>query len=123
MKKYVYAVCAVVAISLLLLFPLLFQRAAVSSDHPDLPLKVKKKSDKGIYITWYVARTPKMLDHLLAQAKACGLNTIVVDAKFALTPPLLELLKKRGLTEKTVATADPWLSELTAKLHEQGFIV
>ncbi|MBU1867390.1 MAG: putative glycoside hydrolase, partial [Candidatus Margulisbacteria bacterium] len=24
---------------------------------------------------------------------------------------------------KTVATADPWLSEFTAKLHEQGFIV
>ncbi|MFA6169156.1 MAG: putative glycoside hydrolase [Candidatus Margulisiibacteriota bacterium] len=101
----------------------LFHQLSGADDLPSLPIKVKKSSDKGIYITWYVARTPKMLDRLLAQAESCGLNTIVVDAKFALTPPLLALLKKKELTAKTVAAPDPWLSELTAKLHERGFIV
>ncbi|MFA5034632.1 MAG: putative glycoside hydrolase [Candidatus Margulisiibacteriota bacterium] len=102
---------------------LLFHQPSGASDVPDLPLKIKKRADKGIYITWYVAKTPSRFNYLIDQAKACGLNTVVIDAKYALSPELLALLKKKQLTKETIVTADPWLSGLAAKLHEKEMIL
>ncbi len=83
----------------------------------------KVSSDKGIYITYYVAKTPKRFNYLVAQAKSGGINTLVIDAKVALSPPLLKLIKENKLTKDTVATPNPWLAKLSKDLHKKGFIV
>ncbi len=83
----------------------------------------KVSSEKGIYITYYVAKTPKRFNYLVSQAKSSGINTLVIDAKAALSPPLLKLIKEKKLTKNTVVAPNPWLAKLSKDLHKQGFIV
>ncbi|MDD5382147.1 MAG: putative glycoside hydrolase [Candidatus Margulisbacteria bacterium] len=95
-----------------------FQRAGEESR----PGK-KRGSDKGIYVTAWVAQTPARFNYLKAQAKKAGINTIVVDGKDILSRPLVELAKEKKLGPDTKVSADPWLSKLAYNLHKDGFIV
>jgi hypothetical protein len=83
----------------------------------------KRSSERGIYVTYWVAKTPKRFNYLRAQAKQAGLNTIVLDVKELLSSPLVELAKEHQLNNQTKATPDPWLARLTNELHRDGFIV
>lgn len=83
----------------------------------------KKRADKGLYVTYYVAQTPRRFNYIKEQAKKSGLNTLVVDAKHVLSKPLLELLKNKKLTPQTKVEPDPWVSDLVNELHKEGFIV
>jgi len=85
--------------------------------------RLKKSSERGIYVTANVARAPDYLRYLLWQAKRSGINTIVIDAKRDLEPPVLEMVKNWELNRKSRVHANPWLTKLTKQLHDQGFIV
>ncbi len=85
--------------------------------------KIKKRSDRGLYITSYVARSTSRFQKTIKAAKEAGLNTIVIDGKDILSKPLLKLSKEKKITHETKVEADPWLSLLTKKLHDEGFIV
>ncbi len=89
----------------------------------EIPPGEKKISDKGIYITSYVAKTPSYFNYIKRQAKAAGINTIVIDAKAILSEPLVKLAKEKKLNKHTIASPDPWLAKLTHELHKDGFIV
>ena len=84
--------------------------------------RVKKRSDRGIYLTSYTASSSR-LDDLIKHAKKAGLNTFVVEAKSVLKRPLLTLMREKPLSPKTRVYADPWLSKLAEKLHAQGMIL
>lgn len=86
-------------------------------------ISLKKRSERGIYLTAYTAMSPERLDPILKKARAAGLNTIVVEAKTNLKKPLLDLARKRHLSPTTPVYADPWLAKLAQKLHQQGFIL
>lgn len=91
-----------------------------------LPLiihKQKTTSDKGLYITLNTARDSVKFSEIKQNAKASGLNTLVIDAKDILARPLLEHIKKQKLTSEFVVEPDPWLYSLCQKLHQEGFIV
>ena len=83
----------------------------------------KRSSDKGIYVTAYVAQLPARFAYLREQCKAAGLNTLVIDAKEVLSKPYFELARDHALTAETKAAPDPWLSRLAADLHKEGFIL
>lgn len=85
--------------------------------------KEKKSSGKGLYITQYVAQVPSRFNYLIGRAKAAGLDTVVIDAKMMISKPLLELVKARKLNAQTRVSPDPWLSEISKKLHDAGFTV
>jgi hypothetical protein len=85
--------------------------------------KTKRVSERGIYITAWVAQTPKRFNFLKNEAKRAGINTVVVDAKEIISRPLLELVKTRKLNAGTKLEPDPWLVKLTEDLHKDGFIV
>lgn len=85
--------------------------------------KTKRMSDRGIYITAWVAQTPKRFNSLIAEAKKAGINTVVVDAKEILSRPLIELVKEKKLNAGIKLEPDPWLIKLTDDLHKEGFIV
>lgn len=85
--------------------------------------KQKRISDKGIYITYYMSRTPRYFNKIKEQAKKCGINTLVIDAKMMLSQPLLPLIKEKKLNANTKVEPNPWLLELTKQLHTEGFIV
>jgi len=85
--------------------------------------KPKKSAHQGLYVTYYMARTPKACNRIIQQAKQCGLDTIVVDAKWTLSEPFLKLVKEKQLNKHTKPVVDPWLAQFCKNLHEQGFIV
>lgn len=85
--------------------------------------RVKRSSERGIYITAHVARLPRRFNELKAGAKSAGLNTLVIDAKETLSRPFIQLVRERKLNSEVKATPDPWLSQLAKELHDQGFIV
>ena len=82
-----------------------------------------READRGLYVTSYMAQSPPNLRYLVSQARQAGLNTIVVDAKRFLSPPLIKLVKQKKLNAFTRATPDQTLTKLTRYLHQQGFIV
>jgi len=81
------------------------------------------RSDRGIYITYWTAKTPSRFAAIKDAAAEAGINTFVIDAKEILSRPLLALVKDHKLSADTKVTSEAWLSELTDKLHEEGFIV
>jgi len=85
--------------------------------------KKKRVSERGIYVTAYVAQLPKRFGYLKAQAKRAGLNTLVIDAKEILSKPYLELARQRKLDASVKAAPSPWLSALAAELHKDNFIL
>ncbi|MFH1542018.1 MAG: putative glycoside hydrolase, partial [bacterium] len=85
--------------------------------------KEKKHSDKGIYITYHVAKTQGMLNNILRQAKQVGINTIVVDSKWFLEGPILELLKQKKITKDYRPEVNEDFALLVKNFHDQGFIV
>jgi len=76
-----------------------------------------------LYVTFWVAQTKARFDELRRQAKESGLNTLVIDAKEILSRPVLQLAREKKLTSETKVTPEAWLTQLTQKLHEEGFIV
>lgn len=89
----------------------------------EAPYKQKRISQRGIYITAYMAQLPVRFGYIKEQAKKAGINTLVIDAKEILSKPYLELAIKHELTAETRAAPSPWLSKLTSELHSEGFIV
>ncbi len=85
--------------------------------------KQKRVSQRGIYVTAWVARLPKRFNALKAECKTAGLNTFVIDAKEMISRPYLELARQRKLTPETKAAANPWLAKLAAELHRENFIL
>jgi hypothetical protein len=83
---------------------------------------LKKRSDKGIYLTAYTAQSAR-LTTLIKQARAAGLNTFVIEAKTMLKKHILDLVRMRHLTPRSRVFADPLLSRIVARLHKEGFIV
>ncbi|MFA6431579.1 MAG: putative glycoside hydrolase [Candidatus Margulisiibacteriota bacterium] len=83
----------------------------------------KRMSERGVYVTATVASLPKWFNNIKTQSKACGINTIVIDAKQALTPQFLPLIKERKLRPDIKVSPSPWLSKITKELHAEGFIV
>jgi len=92
------------------------------SDAQEKLFELKKRSDRGIYLTAAMAESSH-LDYIIKQAKRSGLNTLVIEAKTILKKPVLELARMRKLSPKTRVYADPWLSRLTERLHKEGLIV
>jgi hypothetical protein len=111
--------CSAVSLFLLFIFPFNFS----NNSSNEVANKQKRTSDRGIYITEYVARTNKLFTSIRERAKKAGFNTLVVDAKRALEDPLLELIKKHQLGPGTKIDADPWLSNLAKELHDEGLIL
>ena len=85
--------------------------------------KAKRTSNRGLYITAWTAQTPSRLSYIKKQARAAGLNTIVVDAKALLSKPVLEVVKTKKLTNQAKFGPNEWLAKLTKEFHEDGFIV
>jgi len=88
-----------------------------------VPNKEKRISDKGIYVTAWVAQTPKRFAELRKTCKAHNINTIVVDVKEMISKDITDLIKKKELKADTKIAPSPWLQKLTSLLHEEGFIV
>ncbi|MBI5400340.1 hypothetical protein HZB07_07055 [Candidatus Saganbacteria bacterium] len=111
-----------VGIILIILF---FIRLPVSPGPiaPALNHEPRVGSQRGVYVTYWVAQTKKRFGSLREQAKAANFNTIVVDAKDKLSPSLTELAKNHQLKFETKLEPDPWLMGLTNELHGQGFSV
>jgi hypothetical protein len=105
---------------LVLLLVLLFEFKDFSGE---LLPKQKRISDKGIYITAYMAQLPVRFGQIKEQAKQAGLNTLVIDAKEILSRDYLQLAKEKKLSPETKAAPSPWLSKLCNELHQEGFIV
>lgn len=80
-------------------------------------------SERGLYITGSMAKTSFYFNQIKEQAKKCGLNTLVIDAKWFLEEPLLKLVKERQLSPKTRVSPNPWLAKSIAQLHDEGFIL
>ncbi|MDD5593229.1 MAG: putative glycoside hydrolase, partial [Candidatus Margulisbacteria bacterium] len=83
----------------------------------------KRVSERGIYVTAYVAQLPRRFNELKERCKAAGLNTMVIDAKEIISQPYLQLAREHKLTAETKATPSPWLSRLAAELHKDNFIL
>jgi hypothetical protein len=83
----------------------------------------KRTSDRGIYVTAYVAQLPVRFEYLKKHAKKAGLNTLVIDAKEVLSRPFIDLIRQKKLLPGTRPIANPWLSKLAEDLHREGFIV
>jgi len=94
---------------------------------PQSPLKeftkTKRTSERGIYVTAYVAQLPRRFNELKENCKAAGLNTMVIDAKEILSRPYVELARQHKLTAETRATPNPWLSKLAAEMHRDDLIL
>ncbi|MFH1362072.1 MAG: putative glycoside hydrolase, partial [bacterium] len=107
---------------LAVIFFLLFSISRPILLEETLPQK-KRTSNKGLYITSYVAQSPAFLNHILSEAKKSKLDTIVVDAKRFLEDDLLLAIKEKKLNPQTRATSNKWFAKLVKRLHHQGFIV
>ena len=83
----------------------------------------KRISNRGIYITASIAQLKTRFNYIKEQAKRVGIDTLVIDAKAALSPPYLKLIKEKKLIPGVRVSPDPWLSELTKQLQAEGFIV
>ncbi|MFH1683464.1 MAG: putative glycoside hydrolase [Candidatus Margulisiibacteriota bacterium] len=110
---------------IIVLFPVFFfvLSFGVNEQGEEVVAKQKRMADRGLYITYYMSRTPSHFNYIKEQAQKSGLNTIVVDAKHILGQPLVKLAKEKKLNFMTRVTPDPWLSRLTQELHKEGFIV
>lgn len=89
----------------------------------ELPPKQKRISGRGIYVTANVAKLPVRFNALKAAAKRAGLDTMVIDAKEAISRSYLELARQRKLTPEIKAVPNPWLAKLANELHKEGFIL
>ncbi|MFH1825885.1 MAG: putative glycoside hydrolase [bacterium] len=85
--------------------------------------RTKKRSHQGIYITHYYAQSPKLLAGLMQQAKQSGIDTLVIDSKWFLEKPFLELVKQKKLNDSVRVFPDPWFAQLVKEMHDDGFIV
>ncbi|HTY13693.1 MAG TPA: putative glycoside hydrolase [Candidatus Omnitrophota bacterium] len=83
----------------------------------------KRTSDRGIYVTYWVAKTPRRFEELKAQAKAAGIDTLVIDAKEILSDPILKLVREKKLTADAELQPNLWLKNLADELHNEGFIL
>lgn len=88
-----------------------------------IPKKTKVCSDKGLYVTQWVAQTPRRFSQIKAQAKQAGLNTIVIDIKQKIENPITELAKQKKLSLTANVTPDAWLKNVVSELHKEDFIV
>ncbi|MBU0574261.1 MAG: putative glycoside hydrolase [Candidatus Margulisiibacteriota bacterium] len=97
----------------------------VSEEAGEQVFSTKKKvsSDKGLYVTSWVAKTPKRFEQIKKLAKSRGLNTLVIDAKYDIEGQLIPIIKDKKLTPKTRVTASTWLKELADQVHKEGFIL
>ncbi len=86
-------------------------------------VKEKRTAGRGIYVTATVARLPKRFNDLKQNLLACGLDTMVIDAKDALSEQFLQLAREHKLTPETHAAANPWLAKLAAELHQDNLIL
>ncbi|MFC1510771.1 putative glycoside hydrolase [Candidatus Margulisiibacteriota bacterium] len=108
----------------ILAIPLLFVLSFSPSElFEEITPKPKRSSEKGLYITYYYAKTPRLVTRLKNRAKKHGLNTLVIDSKWFLEKPFLALLKENKINSEVKAVPDPWLAKFVAELHEEGFIV
>jgi len=108
---------------LLFLFIFLFSFGFRKQPGEERIPKTKHGAERGLYITFYMAQTKSRFETIRRQAKECGLNTLVVDAKELLSRPLVELARQKKLSADTKVTPEAWFSQLNNKLHEEGFIV
>jgi hypothetical protein len=112
-----------ILIGLKLIVLLLFLASTSLQGQRSIPIKAKRRSERGVYLTSHTASNPEVLSYIKEQAKKSGLNTFVIEAKSVLKKPLIDLAKQRKLTPLTRVTPDPWLSKLAEELHKEGFIV
>jgi len=108
---------------LLIFFVLLLSFGFRSHLWEEMVPKAKHRSERGLYITFYMAQTKGKFEAIRQQAKKCGLNTLVIDAKELLSRPLVELAQQKKLSSDTKVTPEAWFSQLNNKLHQEGFIV
>lgn len=108
-----------------LLVPLFFGLFSLSTQEQvnEIIPRKKRSSEKGIYITAAVSKTKTYFKYIKRQAKRSGINTIVIDAKRDLEPPVLEMIKRRELKKDSNVLSNPWLTKLVKDLHKDGFIV
>jgi len=118
--RYLLLTLAILAMPLLLA-GISFE--AVSTPEASIPVKEKRISGRGVYITAYTAQNADRLAYIKRVCKAHNLDTICVDAKDMISQPFTDLIKQRKLTADTKAIPSPWLTKLTEELHESGFIV
>jgi hypothetical protein len=85
--------------------------------------RVKRSSERGVYITKSMAQYPSYFNYIKQNAKRSGLNTIVVDAKHLLEKPVLELAARKELVASARVAPDPWLAKFIKELHKEGFVV
>jgi hypothetical protein len=111
--------------SIFLLVPVFFTLTSITPTETifEFRHKEKRRSDRGIYITAAMSKTSRYFNYIKRMAKKSKINTIVIDAKRDLEPPVLALIKERKLDNETGMLSNPWLTKLTKKLHDEGFIV
>ncbi|KAF0134472.1 MAG: GTP-binding protein [Candidatus Saganbacteria bacterium] len=110
---------------LIIILPILLA-FTMEKDEPSIkePIKKEKRtSDRGIYVTASTAQSSSRLNYLIKQCKNLNLNTMVIDVKEVVKTDALELAKEKMLNSDFVVEPSEWLKKLTARLHEEGFIV
>jgi len=131
-RKYLIACASVFVVILLAVLSFLFLKhftskqpaKAQTQEVPTFtPHKVKRSSERGIYITSWSAQSKRKMDYIKNIMKTRGLNTIVVDVNYLLDPYLIPLAKQHKLSRDIKVTAAPALSRLTEDFHKEGFIV
>jgi len=121
MSKWLLKISA--ALVLIIVFSLVLSFSFQNKLLEEILPRPKRHSERGLYVTFWVAQTKARFDELRRQAKESGLNTLVIDAKEILSRPLLQLAREKKLTDAVRVSPEAWLSELTQKLHQEGFIV
>ncbi len=114
LKYGVFAACV-------LIIPLLLGEVTHEVFFLQSSVREKRTSDRGIYVTYWVAKTPHRFEELKNEAKASGINTLVIDAKEILSGPLIELVKEKKLTPDAELQPNLWLKNLADQLHAEGF--
>lgn len=92
---------------------------------PHLPspsLKIKRISDRGLYITSSTAQSKKSMEYIKNILKTRNLNTLVVDANYLLDEHLLLLAKQHKLKRDAVLPIPAKFKALVDELHKDGII-
>lgn len=113
----------IILLSLLLIGLLFSLSFSFKMNLDEILPKPKRTSERGLYVTVWVAKLPKRFNALKDEAKRAGLNTLVVDAKEVLSQPFVKLAADHKLSPDVGAIANPWLAQLAADLHKDGFIL
>lgn len=111
------------AVFLIILIAIPFLLALKKGKSLTIIPKSKVISNKGIYVTYHVAKLPKRFRELKKQAKIAGIDTLVIDVKETLSSPFVALAKQKKLSPSIKIEPNPWLSKLVTELHNEGFIV